>query len=76
VSSRVSVAITTRMFLNTLVQYSSLDRKVASNVRFQYIFRPGSDIYLVFNEERGDLTSLSTLQARGMRLKVAYLRRF
>ena len=76
VSSRVSVAITTRMFLNTLVQYSSLDRKVASNVRFQYIFRPGSDIYLVFNEERGDLASLSTLQARGMRFKVAYLRRF
>lgn len=75
-SSRVSVAITTKMFLNALVQYNALDRKVASNVRFQYIFRPGSDIYLVVNEERGDVASLSTLQVRGMRLKVTYLRRF
>lgn len=75
-STRVSVAITTKMFLNALVQYNALDRQVASNVRFQYIFRPGSDFYLVVNEERGDLASLSTLQARGMRLKVTYLRRF
>ena len=76
ISSRVSLAFTTRLFLNALLQYSSLDRTVSSNVRFQYIFRPGSDIYLVVNEERGDVASLSTLQARGVRLKVAYLRRF
>ena len=75
-SSRVSLAFTTQLFLNALVQYNSFDRNVSSNVRFQYIFRPGSDIYLVFNDERGDFTSLSTPQARGVRLKVAYLRRF
>ncbi len=75
VASRIGIAFTTRLFLNTLVQYNSLDRRVSSNVRFQYIFRPGSDLYLVFNEETGSTASLSTLQARGTRLKVTYLRR-
>lgn len=74
-ATRIGVAFTTRLFLNTLVQYNSLDRRVTSNMRFQYIFRPGSDLYLVFNEERGSIASLSTPQARGTRLKVTYLRR-
>lgn len=72
-SAKLSLAFTTRLFVNTLVQYNSLDRTVASNLRFQYIFRPGSDLYLVINEARGALGSLSTLQARGTRLKVGYL---
>ncbi len=76
VASRISLAFTTRLFLNALVQYNSLDRRVASNVRFQYIFRPGSDLYLVVNEERGSAHDLSTLQVRGARFKVTYLRRF
>ncbi|MDQ8153388.1 MAG: DUF5916 domain-containing protein [Gemmatimonadota bacterium] len=76
VATRISVAFSTRLFLNSLVQYNALDRRVASNVRFQYIFRPGSDLYLVLNEERGSLASLSTLQARGARFKLTYLRRF
>ena len=74
-STRVSWAFTTQMFLNALVQYSGLDRDVSANIRFQYIFKPGSDLFLVLNESRGDPTSLSRLQARGLRLKVTYLRR-
>ena len=74
-ATRIGIAVTTRLFLNTLVQYNSLDRRVTSNIRFQYIFRPGSDLYLVFNEERGSIASLSTPQARAARLKVTYLRR-
>jgi hypothetical protein len=74
-SARVSWAFTTQMFLNSLVQYSGLDNNVSANIRFQYIFRPGSDLFLVLNEDRGDPLSLSRLQGRGMRLKVTYLRR-
>ena len=74
-STRLGWAFTARMFLNTLVQYSGLDRNVSANVRFQYIFRPGSDLFVVFNEDRGDPTSYSRLQGRGTRLKVTYLRR-
>lgn len=75
-SARVNVALSTRLFVNTLLQYSSLDEQLSSNVRLQYIFRPGSDLFLVVNEERGDSERLSTLQARGVRLKVTYLKRF
>ena len=75
VSTRVSWAFTTHLFINTLVQYNGLDQNVSANIRFQYIFRPGSDLFLVLNEDRGDPTSLSRLQERGMRLKVTYLRR-
>ena len=71
----MSWAFTTQMFLNSLVQYSGLDNNVSANIRFQYIFRPGSDLFLVLNEDRGDPLSLSRLQGRGMRLKVTYLRR-
>ncbi len=74
-STRLSWAFTAQMFLNTLVQYNGLDQNVRANLRFQYIFRPGSDLFLVLNEDRGDPTSLSRLQGRGMRLKVTYLRR-
>ncbi len=74
-STRLSWAFTSQMFLNTLVQYSGLDNNVSANVRFQYIFRPGSDLFLVLNEDRGDPLSLSRLQGRGVRLKVTYLRR-
>ena len=75
VSTRVSWAFTTQMFLNALVQYSGLEDNVSANVRFQYIFRPGSDLFLVVNEDRGEPGQLSRLQGRGLRLKVTYLRR-
>ena len=74
-STRLSWAFTTHMFLNTLVQYNGLDQNVSANIRFQYIFRPGSDLFLVLNEDRGDPTSFSRLNARGARIKVTYLRR-
>jgi len=75
ISARISWAFTAQMFLNTLVQYNGIDSNVAANIRFQYIFRPGSDLFLVLNEDRGDPTSLSRLQGRGARIKVTYLRR-
>ena len=74
-STRLSWAFTTHLFLNALVQYNGLDEDISANLRFQYIFRPGSDLFLVLNEDRGDPTSLSRLQGRGVRFKVTYLRR-
>lgn len=47
------------MFLNALVQYNNDARQWSSNVRFNLIHRPLSDIFLVYNERRnsegGDL---------------------
>jgi hypothetical protein len=40
------------MFLSALIQYSSRDGFVASNIRFRWIHSPLSDFYIVYNESR------------------------
>ena len=52
VSTRVAYSFTTNMFLSALVQYSSREGLVASNIRFNLIHRPMSDLFLVYNEQR------------------------
>jgi hypothetical protein len=51
-STRVDYSFNTRMFLSGLIQYSSQDGFVASNIRFRWIHSPLSDFYLVYNERR------------------------
>jgi hypothetical protein len=57
---RVGYAVSTRAFLDAFVQYNSQDRRVSSNVRFNLIHRPLSDIFVVYTEERPTLSSLDT----------------
>ena len=58
------------------MQYNSLDRAVSANVRLNIIHRPGSDIFVVLNEERGSDVSAWDPKNRAARLKVTYLARF
>ena len=74
-SSRLGVAFSTRLFLNSLVQVNTLDREVSANVRLNYMYRPGSDLYLVLNEQRGDRVTPWEFKSRGVRLKLTYLLR-
>lgn len=46
-----------RMFLNAFLQYSPDRNTWLSNVRFNFIHRPLSDIFVVWNETRGPLLS-------------------
>ena len=73
---RLSYAFSTRLFLNTLMQYNRLENTISTNFRLNYIHSPGSDIYLVINDNRGDTPgSVWDLDNRGIILKVTYLRR-
>ena len=47
---RVDWSFTPRMFLNTFVQYNGETDTWLSNVRYNLIHRPLSDIYVVWNE--------------------------
>ena len=38
------------MTLRTLSQYNSTTHEISTSVRFNWIYRPGSDFYLVFNQ--------------------------
>ena len=51
---RVDWSITTKMFLNAFIQYNGRDDVWLTNVRFNLIHRPLSDIYVVWNDARGD----------------------
>ncbi|MBI4484067.1 MAG: carbohydrate binding family 9 domain-containing protein [Acidobacteria bacterium] len=51
-SLRINYSFSTRMFLNGLFQYNSDRRQVSSNIRFNFIHRPLSDLFMVYNEQR------------------------
>jgi hypothetical protein len=50
---RLDWSVTTRMFLNAFVQYNGRDDVWLTNVRFNFIHRPLSDIYVVWNDAQG-----------------------
>ncbi len=52
VRTRFTYSVSTRMFVNALVQYNSAKKQVTSNLRFDFIHRPLSDLYIVLNEAR------------------------
>jgi hypothetical protein len=51
-SLRVDTSFSTRMFLNAFIQYNSVTRQVASNIRYNFIHHPLSDVFLVYNDSR------------------------
>jgi hypothetical protein len=52
VSTRVDYSFNTTMLVSALIQYNSRDGFVGSNIRFRWIHRPLSDLYIVYNESR------------------------
>jgi hypothetical protein len=72
-SLRVDYAFSTRLSARAFVQYNGLERKVFTNLRLSFVHRPGSDLYLVLNDERG---SGAGPVARTVAAKLTYLMRF
>jgi len=48
--ARVDFAVTPRATIRSLTQYNSLTNEVTNSVRFNFIYRPGSDLYIVYND--------------------------
>jgi len=75
-SLRLTYAFTTKLVANLLLQYNSLDNNISANFRLNFIHRPGSDLFLVLNENRGAPdTTIWSRQLRDMILKVTWLYR-
>ena len=75
-SLRASYSFSTKLFANALVQYNSLDSEFSTNVRFNFIHRPGSDLFIVFTENRGGEDFVwRRLADRGLVVKLTYLMR-
>jgi hypothetical protein len=73
---RAGWSFSTRLSSQVYVQYNSLERRFVGNFRLRFIHRPGSDLYLVLNEERGEPGDPGALLARGAAVKLSYLVRF
>jgi hypothetical protein len=54
--ARFNYSFSTTIFLKALVQYNSDLRQWSSNIRFNIIHRPLSDFFLVYNEQRDELS--------------------
>jgi hypothetical protein len=55
VGSRVTYTMTPQMFTSALLQYNSSSHAVSANVRLRWEYRPGSEFFVVFNEDRDTL---------------------
>jgi hypothetical protein len=74
VGARVLYAFTPQAFLNSFVQYNTDTHEVSSNIRFNLIHRPLSDLYLVYNERRN--TEVGHLVERAFIVKLTNLFNF
>ena len=52
VGAQIQYGFSTTMFLNALIQYNSEDGEISSNIRFNLIHKPMSDLFIVYNENR------------------------
>jgi hypothetical protein len=53
--SRVTYSVTPLMFASALVQYNSGTHAVSTNARLRWEYQPGSELFVVYNEERNTL---------------------
>jgi hypothetical protein len=74
IRQRIGVSITPNLSTNTFLQYNDLSETVSLNLRFNWIYRPGADIFLVFNQN-WNAPSFSDLsdRDRAVILKATYL---
>ena len=47
---RLDYTFSPRMTVRSLTQYNTSTNEISNNVRFNFIYRPGSDIYIVYND--------------------------
>jgi hypothetical protein len=72
---RVDYAMSPRMTLRSLTQYNSSTHEVSSSIRFNFIYRPGSDLYVVYNDlqQTGFPQGVFAASDRQFMIKFTYL---
>ncbi len=74
---RAQIGFTTRISLNTFLQYNTAADALSANLRFRYNFREGNDLWIVYNESRNTnrlrmMPHLPGLDGRTLLLKYTY----
>jgi hypothetical protein len=75
--SRVTYTTTPRMFTSALLQYNADGRSLSANIRLRWEYRPGSELFVVYNDERDTRArGFPALASRSFVVKVNRLVRF
>ena len=72
INARSSYAFSNKWLTSTTIQYSSLDSFVNFRFRLNYIYRPGDDIFFIYNEGRNTADLEANLVGRSVMLKWTY----
>lgn len=68
---RVSLSFSPDLLLSALVQFNDEAELLAANVRFNWIYRPGADLFVVYNQS-WDAPTLGNLQRRDRKVIVKF----
>ena len=75
--TRTTWTQTPRMFTSAFLQYNSSNHALSANVRLRWEYRPGSELFVVYNEDRDTLTRrFPQVSTRAFIVKVNRLMRF
>jgi hypothetical protein len=70
--SRIVYAFTTTLFAKLFAQWNSDDQVISTNFLVNYIYRPGSDFYLVFNQTYDSDGAKTALEESTVVAKMTY----
>ena len=78
VTTRTTYTISPLMFVSAFLQYNTSNDTVGTNVRLRWEYQPGSELFVVYNEERDTLTPrrFPELRNRAFIVKINRLFRF
>ncbi|HLG59669.1 MAG TPA: DUF5916 domain-containing protein [Vicinamibacterales bacterium] len=77
VTSRLTYTVTPLVFASALVQYTTSANTLSANARLRWEYQPGSELFVVYNEERDTATlAPQGLRNRSFVIKVNRLFRF
>jgi hypothetical protein len=77
VTARTTYTLTPLAFVSALLQYNSGNNALSANVRFRWEYQPGSELFVVYNEQRDTLMPrFPELENRALIIKVNRLFRF
>ena len=78
VTSRATYTISPAMFVSALLQYNSSNNGLSTNIRLRWEYQPGSELFVVYTEQRDTLRprAFPQLENRAFIVKINRLLRF
>ena len=70
---RLDYALSPRMTVRSLSQYNSSTRQFSTSIRYNFIYKPGSDLYIVYDGLDGNLPGRPEVRGQQLVVKMTYL---